>query len=106
MGIQDRLKEERHRLGLKQAEMAEAGGVQVQAVSLYESGKRYPDSQYLESIALVGVDVAYVITGHRTPIATLAKEEQALIDNYRAADTQGRAAARAVLSAVQKQKAA
>ena len=106
MGISDRLREERERLELKQTELAEIGGVRVQAVSLYESGKRYPDALYLENIATAGVDVAYVLTGSRTPVATLAREEQALLDNYRAADDSGKAAARAVLSAVTKQKAA
>ncbi|MDN4591242.1 hypothetical protein DBA29_22425 [Xenophilus aerolatus] len=142
-----RLREERKRLGLSQGELAAAGGVQLNAQSNYETGKRSPDAEYLEAIAMHGVDVAYVLTGHRmlmppgsvvvehaAPVATdhyrpkpraaahvadkarsvgkgtvqreVTPEEAALLDNYKAADEQGRAAARSVLDALAKQKAA
>lgn len=106
MSISERLRQEREKLNITQAEMAEAGGVKPQAVSLYESGKRSPDAKYLERVASIGVDVGYVLTGVRTVTQEMNREERALIDNYRASDERGRAAARAVLDAIPKQKAA
>lgn len=61
-----RLTRERKRSGLSQAAIAKAGGVRVNAQIHYESGKRTPDANYLASIAEAGIDVNYVVTGHRT----------------------------------------
>lgn len=60
-----RLREERQRLGLTQAQIGEAGGVKTRAQIYYESGERSPDTQYLAAVSKLGVDVQYVITGHR-----------------------------------------
>lgn len=108
MSIPSRLKEEREKLQITQAEMAEAGGVKPQAVSLYEAGKRSPDAKYLEQVAAVGVDVGYVLTGQRSlpMLSPLTPEENALLDNYKQADEAGRAAARRVLDALAQRKAA
>lgn len=65
MSIGERLREERSRLGLSQAELGEAGGVQKQAQLKYEKGDRQPDALYLEAVAAAGVDVLYVLTGER-----------------------------------------
>lgn len=65
MSIGERLREERIRLGLSQAELGEAGGVQKQAQLKYEKGERQPDALYLEGVAGRGVDVLYVLTGRR-----------------------------------------
>jgi transcriptional regulator with XRE-family HTH domain len=62
----ERLKEERTRLGFSQADFAQIAGVQRRAQVNYEAGERAPDSDYLEKASLVGVDVGYLITGHRT----------------------------------------
>jgi len=59
----ERLKRERLRLGLSQAELAEKGGVLRGAQIHYESDARKPDVAYLSRIASAGVDVGYVITG-------------------------------------------
>lgn len=64
-----RLREERVRLGLTQQEMAAIGGVKLNAQSNYETGKRSPDAEYLEALAMHDVDVAYVLTGHRMHMA-------------------------------------
>lgn len=66
-GFSDRLKEERKRLGLSQADMAAAGGVGLNSQSNYENGHRSPDAVYLERIASLGVDIGYLVLGSRGP---------------------------------------
>ena len=63
--IGNRLKEERARLGITQEKMALAGGVQKRAQARYESGERCPDGHYLASVAKLGADVNYILTGAR-----------------------------------------
>ncbi|RQO62196.1 XRE family transcriptional regulator [Pseudomonas sp. KBW05] len=65
MGIGARLKSERLRLGLTQTMLGAAGGVEVNAQGRYEAGVRIPRADYLASIAKVGIDVLYVVTGQR-----------------------------------------
>lgn len=81
-----RLAEERKRLGFNQEVMATHGGVKKQAQSLYESGKRKPDSEYLTLVAKVGVDVSYVITGisSEPQLPTLTTDQQMLLEAYQA----------------------
>ena len=74
-----RLKEERRRLGLRQAEFADMVGTDVPKQSLYETGKRQLRGAYLERVAKVGVDVVYVITGRRSEGAPLGDEATAFI---------------------------
>lgn len=70
-----RLKQERLRLRLSQRELGEAGGVKTNAQAKYETGERSPKANYLASIATVGVDVVYVITGKRTLVLSMTEEE-------------------------------
>jgi transcriptional regulator with XRE-family HTH domain len=58
-----RLKEARLRLGLKQAELAEAGGVTRTAQVRYESGETAPSTDYIHGIQSTGIDVPYVLFG-------------------------------------------
>lgn len=85
MGIAERLREERIRLGLSQADFAEAGGAHRKSQGNYESGERSPDADYLAAIAAVGADVQYIVTGEREgpPPLTLAPDERLLLDRYR-----------------------
>lgn len=62
----ERLRQERMRLDMSQEAFGAAGGVKKVAQSNYETGKRYPDSQYLERISSLGVDIQYVISGIRS----------------------------------------
>lgn len=62
----ERLREERERLGLSQAEFAEKVGVHRNTQVRYESGKRQPDSDYMAQIQDLGVDAGYLIFGRRT----------------------------------------
>ncbi|UZJ58644.1 transcriptional regulator [Pseudomonas sp. KU26590] len=81
-----RLKEERKRLGLSQQDFGSIGGVEANAQGKYESGERIPRSDYLAALGKKGIDVMYVLSGERTPIATdtLSEAERAVITHYRA----------------------
>jgi len=64
-----RLKEERERLGISQADFAKACGVGRTAQFNYESGKRSPDGGYLYAAGELGVDTGYLLFGVRsTPL--------------------------------------
>jgi transcriptional regulator with XRE-family HTH domain len=82
----DRLRVEREKLGLSQEAFGELAGVKKRSQVNYEKGDRQPDSNYLEAISKVGVDVAYLITGVSSQPALppeLAADEQMLVDAYR-----------------------
>lgn len=81
-----RLKEERKRLGLSQQDFGSIGGVEANAQGKYESGERIPRSDYLAALGKKGIDIMYVLSGERTPIATdtLNEAERAVITHYRA----------------------
>lgn len=66
MSFGARLKEERRRLGFKQAEFAARVGADMQKQSLYETNRRTLRAPYLSRIAEAGVDVIYVLTGRRS----------------------------------------
>lgn len=80
-----RLKEERKSLGLSQQQFAALGGVEVNAQGKYESGSRAPRSDYLAAIGSSGVDVLYLLSGRRTPMAidVLSDAERSVVLNYR-----------------------
>jgi transcriptional regulator with XRE-family HTH domain len=61
----ERLSEERARLGLTQAEIAELADVTRRTQINYESGERAPDAAYLVSLDNKGIDSLYVVTGRR-----------------------------------------
>lgn len=67
MGVRigERLKEERERLGMNQADFAALAGASKRAQVRYESGERNPDAEYLAGIAAAGADVQYIVTGKR-----------------------------------------
>ena len=73
MGINERLREERTRLGHSQETFGELGGVGKQAQLRYEKGERHPDTQYMAAISAIGADVLYILTGSR------ANKEEAAI---------------------------
>lgn len=62
----ERLKKERLRLKLTQAQLADAGGVGRHAQSCYERDITLPRADYLAAITLQGIDTVYIITGRRT----------------------------------------
>jgi transcriptional regulator with XRE-family HTH domain len=77
-----RLRLERERLSLTQAELGARGGVKKLAQHLYESDARVPSAQYLVGLRDAGVDVTFVLFGvpseaRQGPPAVL---DQALLD--------------------------
>ena len=89
IGIGERLKEERERLGLNQTQMGAIGGVRTQAQLKYEKEESFPNAQYFFETAKRGLDVQYVVTGVRST-KLLTDEEQLLLDSYRKAPPQMR----------------
>ena len=85
MGIGDRLKEERERLGSNQTDFAAQAGVSKNTQYNYEKGDRSPDADYLAAVAAAGVDILYVVTGQRAPVPaeSLTAEEATVLANYR-----------------------
>ena len=79
------LREERVRLGLKQEEMAQIGGVTRNTQGSYERDERRPDTGYLKALHAVGLDILYVVTGARTPevVGGLSEEEEVMVKRYR-----------------------
>jgi transcriptional regulator with XRE-family HTH domain len=61
-----RLKEERKRLGLNQADAAEKCGIKRETWSRYETGALTPGMEVMAAIALAGADVQYILTGVRS----------------------------------------
>lgn len=69
--IGGRLRAERQRLGFSQEAFGAPGGVCRATQAAYEAGRRAPGGDYLAAVARLGVDVLYVVTGRRTPVATV-----------------------------------
>ncbi|AZD85656.1 MULTISPECIES: helix-turn-helix domain-containing protein [Pseudomonas] len=84
MGIGDRLKEERERLGGNQTEFAAMAGASKNSQYNYEKGERSPDATYLAAVAEKGVDVLYVVTGGRKPTTaeSISDETTKFLDIY------------------------
>lgn len=61
-----RLREERERLGFSQAELAVNLGQSRDSQGRYETGKRSPDWEYLDSFGQLGADLLYILTGERS----------------------------------------
>ncbi|WP_227458677.1 helix-turn-helix domain-containing protein [Cupriavidus pauculus] len=95
-----RLEEERARLSLSKAAMAQAGAVSAGSYSNYLRGARVPDLAALAAWADAGIDVLFVVTGHRTP-ALLAPEEEVILGGYRKLDARGRAGVLALIGGMQ-----
>lgn len=99
MGYGERLRHERQRLGMTQANFAATVGTDSQKQSLYETSKRELRADYLAAAAAAGVDVYFVLTGKRLDGAALADDEGHLLDGYRALPHPLKLALRVVASA-------
>ncbi len=93
MGIGERLKEERERLGLNQTEFAALAGASKNTQYNYEKGERSPDANYLAAAAQQGVDVLYIVTGSRIPQSpeSITAEEAGFVQLLRTMDESDRA---------------
>lgn len=65
LSIGDRLRQERKRIGLTQAELSAATGIHARTQANYElnRGKSGPGIGYFEALRKTGIDVTYVTTG-------------------------------------------
>ncbi|MFZ2307550.1 MAG: helix-turn-helix transcriptional regulator [Rhodoferax sp.] len=63
-----RLCEERDRLALTQAELAEKGDAKSRTLQDWERGIAAPSSEFLARVSPLGLDVFYVLTGERMSV--------------------------------------
>jgi len=85
-----RLKEERIKLGLNQAEAAEKCGFSREMWGKWERGENRPSSEKLFSFSKIGIDIDYVMHGRRGETAamlseSLSAEEKELLTLFREA---------------------
>ncbi|HGO5817742.1 helix-turn-helix domain-containing protein [Mannheimia haemolytica] len=63
LNFNQRLREERIRLGYSQKTLSEMCEISYNAYSNYELGKRSPDATLLELLASLGFDIGYLVAG-------------------------------------------
>lgn len=102
----ERLREERDALGFTQEAMAEKAGISKRSYCAYEAGETAPSAKLLAALALMGVDVAYLLTGQRTggasappPPRAVSEGDRILLDNFHAAPAQVQAGVKTTLGA-------
>lgn len=78
-----RLKSERKRLALTQAEMADRCGISREIWCRYEQGKGLPGSEVLQAFLKAGGNVHFVLSGESSSRESPA-EETLLIERFRA----------------------
>jgi len=92
--IAERLRTARESLGFSsQAAIADAVGITREQWGRYERGQSVPGGDVLAVLALMGVDIAYVLTGKHT---VTPSNEIALLHDYRLCDDAGKATIRHV----------
>jgi len=69
MSIGSRLREERERVHLSQADFAEKSGVHRNTITRYETDKSQLVAGFIETIRAIGIDVDYVLFGIPNPAA-------------------------------------
>jgi transcriptional regulator with XRE-family HTH domain len=102
VGVGERLREERTRLGLNQETFAQLGGITRNTQGSYEKGERNPDSVYLTAVLRAGVDVPYVLTGRRTlrALEGLNEAEEMLLRQFRTLSDYDQKAVHRIISAM------
>ncbi len=85
-----RLRAERGRLGLNQAEFGALAGATLDSQSRYELAKNQPNAEYLAGLAAKGVDILFLLTGLHTDSGQLDADASALLDDFFALDRIGR----------------
>lgn len=102
MNLGIRLKEERERLKMSQADFAAVADAKKHAQINWEKGATTPNGAAFDAWSKIGVDILYIITGTRShPVeSTLSRREAAMLDNYRhCAEEDQEAIARVALNA-------
>jgi len=85
LGVGERLREERERLGKNQTDFGVAAGVSRGTQKAYELESSSPDVRYLSGLQELGVDVHYILTGSRgdADLNNLNDVESAVLSNMR-----------------------
>ncbi|MNJ15712.1 transcriptional repressor DicA [compost metagenome] len=96
-----RLQSERKRLNLNQEQLASIVGVSKRTLASYESGAREAGAVLLNLAAAAGLDVLYVITGNRLPVAerVLSVDEMEMVEHVRALGDEDKGAVTRLLRA-------
>lgn len=84
MSFGTRLRQERKRLGLSQAQFAELGGVKRVSEHLYEHDVRLPDLAYIFRLADKGVDIGFLVLGEALRSADSAIPLESALAAFRA----------------------
>jgi transcriptional regulator with XRE-family HTH domain len=85
LGVGERLREERERLGMNQTDFGVSAGVSRGTQKAYELESSSPDIRYLSGLQELGVDVHYVLTGSRvdTDLNNLSEVELTVLGHMR-----------------------
>ena len=94
-----RLKSERKRLDLSQAEAAALCGGSRETWGKYERGSIVPGGDVLLSFAMNGANVQFILTGQESGGVALTRDEHELINHFRNAPLAIKAAVFAALTA-------
>lgn len=96
--IGERLREERTRIAYSQIAFADACDINRGTLSNWEKGDQTPSAAALGVMATLGVDVLYVVTGHKANASesTLAPAERDLLQAWRSSTAEGRTALESV----------
>lgn len=103
MGVGERIKEERLRLGLTQTGLVDQVGSTVQSLRSYESERSKPDAAYLQELSRVGMDVYYVLVGRKEDEPSrvmLEPDERALVKGYQSLNDESKSHLLGVLDAL------
>lgn len=82
-----RLREARIAKNLSREDFAKMCGVQFTVQSHFEMGTRIPDASYLKKLMELGIDVHFVLTGHRDASSS---EEMRLLNVFRSLSPEGK----------------
>lgn len=81
VGLGERLRHERVRTSLTQADFGRLGDASEQTQMRYETGKQSPKIDYLFKLVKHGVDIGFIVTGSRSD-GSLGYMEQQLLDMF------------------------
>lgn len=76
--IGERLREERQRLKMTQAALASFAGASKRTAIEWEKGATSPNAVQLSALSEYGVDIGYVLTGHRRVIENQLQDRTAM----------------------------
>ena len=102
IGIGERLRNERKRLGLQQPVIMAHLGAAKKTIINWENGQSSPSADQIASLVEIGFDAIYILTGVRSqPVeSTLSQRENAVLEHYRNTDEVGRRAIEQTASAL------